>query len=68
MDGVTINDPGGTFDFGVVPSQELDRIEFVRGAESALYGSDAMTRVIQMWSTTGKSRVPEFTFGADGGN
>jgi vitamin B12 transporter len=68
IDGVPVNDPGGTFDFGVVPLQQADRIEFLRGAESTLYGSDAVTSVVQMWSRTGSTRLPEFNFGADGGN
>lgn len=68
VDGVPINEPGGTFDFGVVPLQEAERLEFVRGAESTLYGSDAMTSVVQLWSATGRTRTPELRFGADGGN
>ena len=67
VDGVTVNDVGGTFDFGVVPTQEFNRIEFVRGAESALYGTDAMTSTLQTFSQTGSTRVPELRFGADGG-
>ena len=67
IDGVTVNDVGGTFDFGVVPVQGFDRIEFVRGAESALYGTDAMTSTLQTFSETGSTRVPELRFGADGG-
>ena len=68
VDGVTINEPGGTFDFGTLPLDQADRVEFVRGAQSTLYGSDAMTSVVQAWTRTGSTRVPEFTFGADGGN
>ena len=67
VDGVAVNDPGGTFDFGVVPMYQVDRLEFVRGAESTLYGSDAMTSVIQTWTATGTTRVPELRFGAEGG-
>jgi outer membrane cobalamin receptor len=67
VDDVTINDPGGTFDFGVVPLSEVDRVEFVRGAESTLYGSDAMTSVVQFWSRNGTSRTPDLRFGAEGG-
>jgi vitamin B12 transporter len=67
VDGVPVNDAGGTFDFGVVPVDELERIEFTRGANSTLYGSDAMTSVVQLFSRTGSSHVPEFHFGADGG-
>jgi vitamin B12 transporter len=68
VDGVTINEPGGTFDFGTLRLDQADRMEFVRGAQSTLYGSDAMTSVVQVWTSTGSTRVPELSFGADGGN
>ena len=68
VDGVTINEPGGTFDFGTLPLTEASRMEFVRGAQSTLYGSDAMTSVVQVWTRTGSTPAPEFRFGADGGN
>jgi vitamin B12 transporter len=68
VDGVTINEPGGTFDFGTLPLTEASRMEFLRGAQSTLYGSDAMTSVVQVWTRTGSTPTPEFRFGADGGN
>ena len=68
VDGVTINEPGGTFDFGTLALAQGDRMEFVRGAQSTLYGSDAMTSVIQVWTRTGSTRAPELRFGADAGN
>jgi vitamin B12 transporter len=68
VDGVAISDPGGTFDFGVVPLQEASRLEFLRGAQSTLYGSDAMTSVLQTWTRTGSSPTPELVFGTEGGN
>jgi vitamin B12 transporter len=68
VDGVTINEPGGTFDFGNLPLTEADRLEFSRGAQSTLYGSDAMTSVMQIWTRNGSTPVPELRFGADGGN
>ena len=68
VDGVVINEPGGTFDFGTLPLDQADRMEFVRGAQSTLYGSDAMTSVIQVWTRTGSTPIPELRFGADGGN
>ena len=67
IDDVPVNDPGGTFDFGVVPLAEADRLEFVRGAQSTLYGSDAMTSVLQVFTREGGTRVPELRLGADGG-
>jgi vitamin B12 transporter len=68
VDGVVINEPGGTFDFGTLPFAQVDRVEFVRGAQSTLYGTDAMTSVVQTWTRTGSTPVPELRFGADGGN
>jgi outer membrane cobalamin receptor len=68
VDGVTVNEPGGTFDFGTLSLAQGDRMEFVRGAQSTLYGSDAMTSVVQVWTRAGSTRVPEFRLGADGGN
>jgi outer membrane cobalamin receptor len=68
IDGVPVNDPGGIFDFGTVPVSGADRLEFLRGAQSTLYGSDAMTSVVQIFTRTGSSESPEVRFGADGGN
>lgn len=68
VDGVTINEPGGTFDFGTLPLTETDHLEFFRGAQSTLYGSDAMTSVIQVFTRTGSTAIPELRLAADGGN
>ena len=68
IDGVPVNDPGGFFDFGVVPLFQVDRVEMVRGPVSSLYGSDAMTSVVQFFSATGHTPRPELLLGADGGN
>jgi outer membrane cobalamin receptor len=68
VDGVTVNEPGGAFDFGTLPLTEADHMEFARGAQSTLYGSDAMTSVVQVWTRSGTTATPELRFGADGGN
>lgn len=68
VDGVTVNEPGGTFDFGTLSLAQGDRMEFVRGAQSTLYGSDAMTSLIQVWTRTGSTSTPELLLAADGGN
>jgi outer membrane cobalamin receptor len=68
VDGVPINDPGGTYDFGTLPLDQADRLEFLRGTESTLYGSDAMSSVVQVWSQTGRTAIPELRFGSDAGN
>ncbi|MBI3644842.1 MAG: TonB-dependent receptor [Acidobacteriales bacterium] len=68
VDGVPVDESGGTFDFGTVPLAEADRVEFQRGTQSTLYGSDAMTSVLQVFTRNGTTAVPELRFGADGGN
>jgi outer membrane cobalamin receptor len=68
VDGVAVDNPGETFDFGTLPLTEADRVEFLRGTQSTLYGSDAMTSVLQVWTRTGSTPTPEVRFGADGGN
>ena len=67
VDGVPVNEVGGQYDFGTSSLTGADRVEFMRGAQSTLYGSDAMTSVVQVFSAEGTSRVPELRFGAEGG-
>jgi vitamin B12 transporter len=68
VDGVPANQPGGLIDFSNFTVDNIDKIEVVHGAESALYGSDAMDGVIQIFTHRGTTRIPEFTAFADGGN
>jgi vitamin B12 transporter len=68
IDGVPANQPGGLIDFSNFTVDNIDKIEVVRGAESALYGTDAMDGVIQIFTHRGTTRIPEFTAFADGGN
>jgi len=68
VDGVSVTEPGGTIDFGTLSLGEADRLEFLRGTQSTLYGSDAMSSVVQVWTRTGNTPVPELRFGADAGN
>jgi vitamin B12 transporter len=68
VDGVPANTPGGLIDFSNFTLDNIDKIEIVHGAESALYGSDAMDGVIQIFTHRGTTRIPEFTAFADGGN
>jgi outer membrane cobalamin receptor len=53
LDGIPLNEPGGTFNFSTLTTGNLDRIEIVRGAQSALFGSDAMSSVIQLFTKRG---------------
>jgi vitamin B12 transporter len=67
IDGVPVDDPGGAFDFGNISLAGVDRLELMRGSESVLYGSDAMSSVLQITSANGHTETPELRFGADGG-
>ena len=53
VDGVRVNAFGGGLDLSQVPLQNVDRIEVVRGPQSALYGSDAIAGVINVVTRTG---------------
>jgi vitamin B12 transporter len=68
IDGAPVNWPGGLIEFSNFTVDNIDKIEIVHGAESALYGSDAMVGVIQIFTHRGTTRVPEFAAFADGGS
>lgn len=53
VDGVPVNEPGGALDLGRVTLDDVDRIEVVRGPASVLYGSEAVTGVIQLFTRRG---------------
>ncbi|MGD0500763.1 MAG: TonB-dependent receptor [Bryobacteraceae bacterium] len=46
IDGVPVNAFGGDFDFSHIPSEALDRVEIVRGPQSAVYGPYANSGVV----------------------
>ena len=54
VDGVRVNISGGQFDFSRVSAGDIDRVEVVRGAQSALYGSDAIGSVVQIFTKRGQ--------------
>ncbi len=53
VDGVPVNEPGGRFDFGSMSTDNIERIEIVRGPSSDLYGSDAVSGVIHILTRRG---------------
>ncbi|OLC06145.1 MAG: hypothetical protein AUH41_13430 [Gemmatimonadetes bacterium 13_1_40CM_66_11] len=58
LDGVPLNQAGGGIDLAHLTTDNVDRIEVVRGPVSVLYGSDAMTGVVQVFTRTGQTRTP----------
>jgi len=54
-------------DFSNFTLDNIDKVEVVRGAESAIYGTDAVSGVIQVFSHRGTTHVPEVSLFAEGG-
>ena len=50
IDGVPVNAAGGSFDFSHLTTDNVDRIEIVRGPASVLYGADAATGIVQIFT------------------
>ena len=68
IDGVRVNTQGGFFDFSRVAGAEIDRVEVVRGAQSALWGSDAMGSVVQIFTKrAGNADAPHLSGSVEGG-
>jgi vitamin B12 transporter len=64
IDGVPQNQPGGFYDFANLGTEDIDRIEIVRGPVSVLYGSDAVAGVVQVFTRSGLGRPnARLTFG-----
>jgi vitamin B12 transporter len=50
LDGIPLNQPGGYSDLSNLTTADIERIEVVRGPQSALYGSDAIAGVVQIFT------------------
>ena len=56
VDGVEVANPAdGAFDFGGLRTENIVKIEVLRGEQSALYGSDAIGGVINIITRTGST-------------
>jgi vitamin B12 transporter len=67
MDGVVINANGGFFDFQGLGLTSVDRIEIVRGPQSAMHGSSAVSGVVHMMTSAGLPGAPRVALEAEGG-
>ena len=70
IDGVRVGDPmstDGKMSIADLSTDNIERIEIVRGAQSVLYGSDAIGGVINIITKKGKGK-PKFYLSAEGGS
>jgi iron complex outermembrane receptor protein/vitamin B12 transporter len=68
LDGVPLNEIGGTVDFGGVFTTGIDQVEVLRGPNSVLYGADALAGVVNMSSLRGTTFTPQLSYAFDAGN
>ncbi|RMD79320.1 MAG: TonB-dependent receptor [Lentisphaerae bacterium] len=69
IDGVEVNDPistGRSFDFAHLTTENIERIEIIRGPQSTLYGSDAIGGVINIITRKGKGKPSGYVQGEAG--
>ncbi len=70
IDGVKVYDPISTnasFDFANLTTDNIERIEIIRGPQSSLYGSDAIGGVINIITKKGEGK-PRFNISFEGGS
>ena len=62
IDGMPVGDPSmisNEFDLNLVPLNQIERVEILKGAQSTLYGSDAIGGVINI--ITKNKSIPSFS-------
>lgn len=62
VDGIQVNAFGGGFDFAHLSTANIDRVEIVRGPQSALYGSNAIGSVVRVVTREGGSPSADASF------
>ncbi|MFZ3218034.1 MAG: TonB-dependent receptor [Candidatus Acidiferrales bacterium] len=67
IDGIELNDFGGGFDLSPLPAEGVEQVEVIRGPESALYGSNAVSGVINIETIHGDG-PPHFSFLGEAGS
>jgi vitamin B12 transporter len=66
VDGVPVNQSGGGYNWASLTTDNVDRIEIMRGPGSVLYGSDAVSGVVQIFTRRGQGPLA-VEGGAEGG-
>ena len=57
INGVQINQAGGGFDISSLTTENIEKIEIIKGAHSSLYGSDAASSVINIITKRGSGKI-----------
>jgi iron complex outermembrane receptor protein/vitamin B12 transporter len=68
IDGIPVNDIGGDFEFANLAGTGVEEVEILRGPNSVLYGSDALSSVVNVTTRHGVSTIPQFALSSEGGN
>jgi iron complex outermembrane receptor protein/vitamin B12 transporter len=68
LDGVSVGDMGGRFDFGPLSTTAVESAEIYRGPNSSLYGADAASGVVSLTTPHGTTSFPSLLFQGDAGN
>jgi len=70
IDGIKVGSATlGSSPFELIPIDQVDRVEIIRGPQSSLYGSEALGGVIQIFTRKGKQLAkPSVTLDAGGGS
>src|ERR1022692_928983 len=58
IDGVPVNSFGGAFDFAHIPTDWLDRVEVIEGAQSSVYGAYANSGVVNLVTRSAADSPP----------
>jgi vitamin B12 transporter len=68
IDGIGINDIGGGVDFANLASPGIQKVEVLRGPNSAIYGADALSGVVSLSTPQGTTPLPQLDYLGEGGN
>ena len=68
LDGVPIEDIGGTYDYTNLATTGIESLEIDRGPNNVLYGSDAAAGVVNLETPQGSTSFPSILYEGDGGN